>query len=90
MLEDVQRSDCSIEENEICAHFEVDFSLRDRPTSREIDVPYTTVQRLTGFSLHSEESGRPRKAFSRIDRLIVRVEKADPTLSLKVKATIVY
>ena len=75
----------------LSAYLELGFSLRS--ASRAIEIPYTTANRWCSqnFRLTRKEgSGRPRKTSSRTDRLIVRLAKADPTLSLTEMARVVF
>ena len=75
----------------VCALLELGFSLRT--ASKRYGVPYTTVNRWfdQDFRLSRKRgSGRPRKTSSRTDRLIIRLAKANPLLSLTEMAAVVY
>ena len=75
----------------VCALLELGFSLRS--ASKRLGPPYTTVNGWFGqdFRLSRKSgSGRPRKTSSRTDRLIIRLAKANPLLSLTEMAAVVY
>lgn len=81
----------AFEKGKVNAYLELGFSVRG--ASRAVGVPYTTVcrWRSENFRLTRKKgSGRPRKTSSRTDRLIVRLVRADPTLSLTEMARVVY
>lgn len=70
-----------------------DLGLSVREISDRLNLPHSTLQwwKKECFRLSRREgSGRPRKTSSRSDRVIVRLAKVDPTLSLTEMAAVVY